>query len=74
MVSTLVTSLTLNWNTEMMKLRKLQVSLEHMSNVMGKAVLGISDQSRHKAGCTATEGCSRLEILDAESRCIVLSM
>ena len=32
-----------------------------------------SDQARHKLGCTVTEDGQRLEILDLESRGIVLS-
>ena len=34
----------------------------------------VSDQVRHKPGCTATEDGQRLEISDLESRGIVLSM
>ena len=34
----------------------------------------VSDQVRHKPGCTATEDGQRLEILDLESKGIVLSM
>ena len=34
----------------------------------------VSDVVRHKPGCTATEDGYRLEILDLESRGIVLSM
>ena len=33
-----------------------------------------SDQARHKLGCTVTEDGYRLEILDLESRGIVLSV
>ena len=33
-----------------------------------------SDQVRHKPGCTVTEDGWRLEILDLESRGIILSM
>ena len=33
-----------------------------------------SDQVRHKPGCTVTEDCESLEILDLESRGIVLSV
>ena len=39
-----------------------------------KTGLGVSDQVRHKPGCTATEYGERLEILDLESRGIALSM
>ena len=46
----------------------------HMSRVMRKPVSGVSDQVRHKPGCTATETRSRLEILDLGRRRIVLSM
>ena len=35
---------------------------------MRKPVLGVSDQVRHKLGCTATEVGQRIEILDLESR------
>ena len=34
----------------------------------------VSDQVRHKPGCTVTEDGKRLEILDLESRGIVLSV
>ena len=39
-----------------------------------KPVFGVSHQVRHKPGCTATEDCYRLEILDLGSRGTVLSM
>ena len=44
-----------------------------MSLVMRKPVFGVSDQVRHKPGCTVTEDGYRLEISDLESRGIVLS-
>ena len=34
----------------------------------------VSDLVRHKPGCTATEDSKRFEILDLESRGIVLSL
>ena len=40
----------------------------------GKTNNVISEQVRHKLGCTATEDGQRLEILDLESRGIVLSV
>ena len=39
-----------------------------------KTVFGVSDQARHKPGCTATEDALGLEISDLESRGIVLSV
>ena len=45
-----------------------------MSLVMRKPVFGISDQVRHNLDCTATQDGQRLEILDLESRGIVVSM
>ena len=40
----------------------------------GKTNNVVSEQVRHKSGCTSTEECYRLEILDLESRGIVLSV
>ena len=45
-----------------------------MSLVVRKLVFGVSDQVRHKLGCTVTEDGWRLEILYLGSRGIVLSM
>ena len=45
-----------------------------MSPVMRKPVFGVSEQIRHKPGCTATENSKRLEILDLERRGIVPSV
>ena len=45
-----------------------------MSLVVRKPVIGVFDQVRYKPGCTATEDGERLEILDLESRGIVLSV
>ena len=42
--------------------------------VMRKPVLGVSDQVRHKLGCTAIVDGQRLEISDLDRRGIVLSM
>ena len=42
-----------------------------ISLVVRKTVFGISDQVRHKPGCTATEDDKKLEISDLESRGIV---
>ena len=33
------------------------LSLPNMGRVMRKPILGVSDQVRHKSGCTATEDC-----------------
>ena len=44
-----------------------------MSLVVRKSVFGVSEQVRHKPGCTFTEDGERLEILDLESSVIVLS-
>ena len=48
--------------------------LHYMSLVVRKPVFGVSDQVRHKPGCTATEDGQRLEISDLGNRGIVLSM
>ena len=45
-----------------------------MSLVLRKPVFGVSDQVRHKPGCTATEDGEKLEISDLGSRGIVLSV
>ena len=45
-----------------------------MSLVVRKPVFRVSDQIRHKPGSTATEDGLRLEILDLDSRGIVLSV
>ena len=47
---------------------------QYMSPVVRKPVFGVSDQVQHKPGCTATEDCKWLEILDLGSGRIVLSM
>ena len=39
-----------------------------------KPVFGVSDKVRHKPGCTVTKDVQRPEILDLESRGIVLSV
>ena len=44
-----------------------------MSLVVRKPVFGVSNQVRHKLGCTATEGVKKLKIADLGSRGIVLS-
>ena len=44
-----------------------------MSHVLRKPVFGVSDQIRHKPGCTTTEDGWRIEIPDLGSRGIVLS-
>ena len=46
----------------------------YLSLVVRKPVFGVSDQVPHKPGCTVTGDGERLEILDLESRVIVLSM
>ena len=45
-----------------------------MSLIVRKPVFGVSDQVPHKPGCAITEYSYGLEILDLESRGIVLSM
>ena len=48
---------------------------EHnLSLVVRKPVFGVSDQVRHKPGCTTTEDGKRLEISDLDRRGILLSM
>ena len=51
-----------------------KLSQGHMSLVVRKQVFRVSDQVRHKPGCTATEDGYKLEIMDLESRGIVLSV
>ena len=51
-----------------------RVSKSYLSCIMRKTVLRISDQVRHKLGCTAIEDGQRLEISDSRRRGIVLSM
>ena len=46
----------------------------YMSLVVRKPVFGVSDQVRHKPGCTTTEDGWRLEISYLESRWIELSV
>ena len=55
---------------------KMQINMRHliekpalcyMSRIMRKPVFWVSDQIRHKPGCTATEDGLRFEILDLES-------
>ena len=41
---------------------------------MGKPVFGVSDKVLHKPGYTATEDGEQLEMLDLESRWIVITM
>ena len=52
----------------------LRLDRLYMSRVARKPVLGVSDQVRHKPGCTATEDGEKLEISDIGSRGIVLSV
>ena len=56
----------------------LELSLDpfntlHMSLVTRKPVLGVCDQGKLKPVCAATEASKRLEILDMETRDIILS-
>ena len=46
----------------------------HFSCVARNPVFRVSEQVRHKPGCTTTEAGQRLENLDSGSRGIVLSM
>ena len=46
----------------------------YMSHDVRKPVFVVSDQVRHKPGCTATQDGYKLEISDLESRRLVLSM
>ena len=46
----------------------------NMSLVVRKPVFGVSDQVRHKPGCTVTEDGQMLEILDLGSKGIVVSV
>ena len=49
-------------------------NIDQMSLVVRKPVFGVSDQVRHKPGCTAIEDGLRLEISDLGRRGIVLSV
>ena len=61
-------------HTEWQELDKdLKVEID-MSLVLRKLVFGVSDQARHKPGCTATEDGYNLEISYIGSRGIVLSV
>ena len=51
-----------------------RIDLGELSRNTRKPVFGFSDQVLHKPGCAATEDGERLDILDLESREIVLSM
>ena len=46
----------------------------YLSWLARKPVFRVSDEVRHKPGCTATEDCWRLEISDLGNRGIVLSL
>ena len=46
----------------------------HRTHYMRKPVFRVSDQVRHKPGCTAQEDGKTLEISDLESRGVVLSV
>ena len=48
------------------------MTLGQISRVMRKPVFEVSDQARHKPGCTSTEEGKRLEISDLVRRGIVL--
>ena len=58
----------------MIKRRLYGAIYDQLSLVVRKPVFGVSDQVRHKPGCTATEDGMRLEISDLGSRGIVLSV
>ena len=61
--------------TNELKTKKPEVTVTaYWSLVVRKPVFGVSDQVRHKPGCTATEDGQRLEISDLGSRGIVLSV
>ena len=69
-----------NWVTESGKELEMSGMYKHtvftyhyLSLVVRKPVFRVSDQVRHKPGCTATEDGKRLEISDLGSRGIVLS-
>ena len=53
---------------------RLFLLLDNMSLVVRKPVFWVSDQVRHKPGCTTTEDSKRLEISDLDRRGIVLPM
>ena len=56
------------------KIEALECSQHYMSRVIRKPVFGVSDQVRHKPGCTATEERERFEISDLGIRGIALSV
>ena len=64
----------LMFRTILLKAGKFSHMEAQMSLVLRKPVFGVSDQVRHKPGCTATEDGLKLEILDLGSRGIVLSV
>ena len=49
----------------------VDIKYSQMSLVVRKPVFGVSNQGRHKLGCTTTEDGWRIEILDLGSRGIV---
>ena len=55
------------------KLKELLCNKDYLSHAARKPVFGVSDQARHKPGCTTTDG-QRLEISALGSRGIVLSV
>ena len=71
---TIVEPLILNFILLTVKLVGGNFNGVYLSLVVRKPVFGVSDQVRHKPGCTATEDGKRLDILYIDSRGIVLSM
>ena len=57
-----------------LEMLKMAVSLKIEPSHEKKNNNGVSEQVRHKSGCTVTEDGWKLEILDLERRGIVLSM
>ena len=69
-----------NWGSNSLPLNWSQITnltappgLTPLSQVMRKPVFGVSDQVRLKLACSATETNYSLEILDTETRGIILS-
>ena len=71
---TLVSLLVLELESGKYRTGQSIINVYHMSLVVRKPVFGVSDQVRHKPGCTATEDDQRLEISDLERRWVVLSV
>ena len=59
---------TITYNSFNLQLIRMTDSNKYMSFVSRNPIFGVSDQVRHKPGCTATDNGQRLEISDLGSR------